>query len=69
MEKKKVRWAEVLGELAPLAVTQISNDRPDVAVEVLLRDDAAVVSPEFNPKRVRVFVDYNFIVVKVPVIG
>lgn len=68
MEKKKVRWAEVLGELAPLAVTQISNDRPDVAVEVLLRD-AAVVSPEFNPKRVRVFVDNNFIVVKVPVIS
>ncbi|KAF2942780.1 hypothetical protein DAI22_02g019600 [Oryza sativa Japonica Group] len=66
MEKKKVRWAEVLGELAPLA---ISNDRPDVAVEVLLRDAAAVVSPEFNPKRVRVFVDNNFIVVKVPVIS
>uniref|UniRef100_J3L963 Uncharacterized protein n=1 Tax=Oryza brachyantha TaxID=4533 RepID=J3L963_ORYBR len=63
---RRRRRPELLSALAPLAVTQISNDRPDVAVEVLLRGAAF----SYNPKRIRVFMDDSFIVVKVdPVMG
>ena len=52
---------------ATLAATAIAHDRPDVAVEVL--PPGAPVIPDFNPARVRVFIDNNNLVAKVPVIG
>ena len=63
----KSSWPELVGVNATLAATAIAHDRPDVAVEVL--PPGAPVIPDFNPARVRVFIDNNGIVNKVPVIG
>jgi hypothetical protein len=48
-------------------VTKIKQDRPDVSVEVL--PPGAPLTPEFNPERVRVFIDLNGLVAQVPIIG
>jgi hypothetical protein len=45
----------------------IMRDRPDVAVEVL--PPGAPLTPAYNDKRVRVFIDNSGIVAQVPVIG
>ena len=63
----KSSWPELLGVNATLAATAIAHDRPDVAVEVL--PPGSQVVPDFNPKRLRVFVDNNNLVSQVPVIG
>ena len=63
----KSSWPELVGVNATLAATAIAHDRPDVAVEVL--PPGAPVIPDFNPARVRVFIDNNGIVNQVPVIG
>ena len=63
----KSSWPELLGVLATPAVTAIAHDRPDVSVEVL--PPGSPVIPDFNPTRVRVFIDSNGIVNQVPVIG
>jgi len=63
----KASWPELVGVNATLAATAIAHDRPDVAVEVL--PPGAPVIPDFNPARVRVFIDNNNLVAKVPVIG
>ncbi|CAD6343492.1 unnamed protein product [Miscanthus lutarioriparius] len=63
----KSSWPELLGVLATLAATAIAHDRPDVSVEVL--PPGSPVIPDFNPARVRVFIDNNSIVNQVPVIG
>jgi len=63
----KSSWPELVGVNATLAATAIAHDRPDVAVEVL--PPGAPVIPDFNPARVRVFIDNNLLVSKVPVIG
>nr|AKG97545.1 inhibitor protein [Oryza sativa Japonica Group] len=64
---QKSSWPELVGVLATLAATKIGKDRPDVAVEVL--PPGAPLTPDFNDKRVRVFMDDNGIVFKIPVIG
>jgi hypothetical protein len=48
-------------------VTAIASDRPDLAVEVI--PPSMVVTPVDNPKRVRIYIDDNGLVSKVPVIG
>ena len=63
----KSSWPELVGVNATLAATAIAHDRPDVAVEVL--PPGAPIIPDYNPLRVRVFVDNNNLVSKVPVIG
>ena len=63
----KSSWPELVSVQATLAATAIAHDRPDVAVEVL--PPGAPIIPDYNPKRVRVFIDNNSIVTKTPVIG
>ncbi|RCV05711.1 hypothetical protein SETIT_1G105500v2 [Setaria italica] len=63
----KSSWPELVGVLATLAATAIAHDRPDVSVEVL--PPGSPIIPDFNPSRVRVFIDNNAIVTKTPVIG
>ena len=63
----KSSWPELVGVNATLAATAIAHDRPDVAVEVL--PPGAPLAPGYNPLRVRVFIDNNLLVSKVPVIG
>ncbi|TVU33595.1 hypothetical protein EJB05_25420, partial [Eragrostis curvula] len=63
----KSSWPELLGVLATLAANQIGRDRPDVAVEVL--PPGAPLTPDYNPLRVRVFMDNNAVVIQIPVIG
>ena len=63
----KSSWQELLGVLATPAATTIAHERPDVSVEVL--PPGSPVIPDFNPTRVRVFIDNNGIVNQVPVIG
>ena len=60
-------WPELVGVLAMLAATAIAHNRPDMSVEVL--PPGSPVIPDFNPTRVRVFIDNNSIVNQVPVIG
>ncbi|CAM0913295.1 unnamed protein product [Alopecurus aequalis] len=63
----KSSWPELVGLMATPAATQIAHDRPDVAVEVL--PQGAPLMPDYNPERVRVFLDLYGIVAKIPVIG
>ncbi|KAM0888793.1 hypothetical protein ACQ4PT_028131 [Festuca glaucescens] len=63
----KSSWPELVGVMATPAATQIAHDRPDVAVEVL--PQGAPLMPDYNSKRVRVFLDLYGIVAKTPVIG
>ena len=63
----KSSWQELLGVLATPAATTIAHERPDVSVEVL--PPGSPVIPDFNPTRVRVFIDNNGIVDQVPFIG
>ncbi|KAL6843144.1 hypothetical protein ACP4OV_026857 [Aristida adscensionis] len=49
------------------AVTKIMQDRPDVAVEVL--PPGAPLTPGLNLRRVRVFIDFNGLVTKIPFTG
>nr|CAB3503762.1 unnamed protein product [Digitaria exilis] len=63
----KLWWPELLGSPATQAVMKIKKDRPDVSVKVL--PPGAPLTPEFNPERVRVFIDLNGLVAQVPVIG
>ncbi|CAL5060645.1 unnamed protein product [Urochloa decumbens] len=63
----KSSWPELVGVLGTLAATAIAHDRPDVAVEVL--PPGSPIIPDYNPTRVRVFIDNNAIVTQTPVIG
>ncbi|KAF6987278.1 hypothetical protein CFC21_004935 [Triticum aestivum] len=63
----KSSWPELVGVMATPAATQIAHDRPDVAVEVL--PPGAPLMPDYNPERVRVFIDTNGIVSQTPAIG
>jgi len=64
-------WPELVGVLAMLAATAIAHNRPDMSVEVLPPGSPKIrpVDPNYNPTRVRVFIDSNGIVNQVPVIG
>jgi hypothetical protein len=63
----KSSWPELVGVQATLAATAIAHDRPDVSVEVL--PPGSPIVPDYNPTRVRVFIDNSAIVTKTPVIG
>ncbi|KAG0531457.1 hypothetical protein BDA96_04G024400 [Sorghum bicolor] len=63
----KSSWPELVGVQATLAATAIAHDRPDVSVEVL--PPGSPVIPDFNPTRVRVFINNGGFVNQVPVIG
>ncbi|KAM0849636.1 hypothetical protein ACQ4PT_053604 [Festuca glaucescens] len=63
----KTSWPEVVGMTATPAVFHIKTDRPDVAVEVL--PQGAPLTPGYNDKRVRVFLDDRGIITQTPVIG
>nr|CAZ96136.1 putative proteinase inhibitor I13, potato inhibitor I [Saccharum hybrid cultivar R570] len=63
----KSSWPELVGVLATPAATTIAHERPDVSVEVL--PPGSPVITDFNPTRVRVFIDNNSIANQVPVIG
>ncbi|KAI5021185.1 hypothetical protein ZWY2020_055030 [Hordeum vulgare] len=67
IKMSKSSWPELVGVLATLAATQIALDRPDVAVEVL--PPGAPLTPDYNPERVRVFIDNSGIVSQTPTIG
>jgi hypothetical protein len=65
---EKSQWPEVLGWMATPAVQTIAHERPDVAVEVL--PQGTRIEPDgFNAARVRVHIDNNGHVSKVPEIG
>ncbi|KAK3126633.1 hypothetical protein QOZ80_7AG0559650 [Eleusine coracana subsp. coracana] len=63
----KTSWPELKGMPAQVAKRKILADRPDVQVVVL--PEGSFVTMEFNPKRVRVFVDHANLVAQVPKIG
>ncbi|KAF8662573.1 hypothetical protein HU200_056172 [Digitaria exilis] len=63
----KAWWPELLFAPATPAAMKISEDRPDVAVEVL--PPGSPFDTEFNPARVRIFIDDSGIVKYVPIIG
>lgn len=67
MSTEKTSWPEVVGWPATAAVTQISSDRPDVAIEVL--PAGTTVAPGHNATRVRVFFDASGNVLYTPVVG
>ncbi|EES06206.1 hypothetical protein BDA96_04G025200 [Sorghum bicolor] len=70
MSSQKTSWPEVVGWPATAAVTQISSDRPDVAIEVV--QVGTNVAPGYNALRVRVYFDAGNAtgpVVYVPVVG
>ncbi|CAL5003414.1 unnamed protein product [Urochloa decumbens] len=67
MSTKKLWWPELLGAPATAAATQIIQDRPDVAVEVM--PPGAPIQPGFNPERVRLFIDDSGNVKQVPIVG
>ncbi|RLN03657.1 hypothetical protein C2845_PM13G04740 [Panicum miliaceum] len=67
MSGKKVWWPELLGAPATPAAMRISQDRPDVAVEVL--PPASPFEPGLNPERVRLFINDSGIVQYVPIVG
>ncbi|OEL24667.1 hypothetical protein BAE44_0014314 [Dichanthelium oligosanthes] len=63
----KTSWPEVVGLPADAAKQKILADRPDVQVFVL--PVGSIVTTEFDPKRVRVFVNPAVDVAQVPKIG
>ncbi|XP_051179297.1 subtilisin-chymotrypsin inhibitor CI-1C [Lolium perenne] len=67
MGDAKSSWPELLGAPSDAAKEKILSDRPDVSVIVL--PVGSIVTTEFNPKRVRVFVDSYSVVAEVPKIG
>jgi hypothetical protein len=64
----KSSWPEVVGMTATPAVTHITTDRPDVAVEVLPQGEP-LMPGGYHDKRVRVFLDNRGIIIQTPVIG
>jgi hypothetical protein len=63
----KSSWPEVVGLTGDMAKQKILADRPDV--QVFLVPVGSMVTTDFNPKRVRVFVDKAGYVAQVPNIG
>lgn len=64
---KKDKWPEHLGELGTDASVKIQEAFPNLRVSVLPED--AMVTMDFRLDRVRVFVDSNGRVSKVPSLG
>ncbi|KAM0841168.1 hypothetical protein ACQ4PT_059210 [Festuca glaucescens] len=67
MGDAKSSWPELLGAPSNAAKQKILSDRPDVRVIVL--PVGSFVTADFNPKRVRVFINSSGDVAKVPTIG
>ena len=63
----KSSWPELMCVPATQAATTISQERPDVGVEVLPPGSPTV--PDYNPKPVRVFINNYGVVIHIPVIG
>jgi hypothetical protein len=67
MGDAKSSWPELLRRSSDAAKRKILSDRPDVNVIVL--PVGSFVTGEFNPKRVRVFVNSSNVVAQIPKIG
>ena len=63
----KSSWPELLGAQARVAVATIETENPYVDTQVVL--EGTPVTGEFSCTRVRVWIDRNRIVTRVPVIG
>jgi hypothetical protein len=67
MGDAKSSWPELLRATSAAAKQKILRDRPDVRVIVL--PVGSFVTADYNPKRVRVFINSSGYVAKVPTIG
>ncbi|KAG6744035.1 hypothetical protein POTOM_052744 [Populus tomentosa] len=63
----KSSWPELLGAQARVAVVTIETQNPYVDTQVVL--EGTPVTQDFLCSRVRVWIDQNRIVTRVPVIG
>ncbi|KAL3569387.1 hypothetical protein D5086_029277 [Populus alba] len=63
----KSSWPELLGAQARVAVVTIETQNPYVDTQVVL--EGTPVTKDFSCSRVRVWIDQNRIVTRVPVIG
>jgi hypothetical protein len=63
----KSSWPELLGAQARVAVVTIETQNPNVDTQVVL--EGTPVTKDFSCTRVRVWIDQNRIVTRVPVIG
>ncbi|KAF9680870.1 hypothetical protein SADUNF_Sadunf06G0166600 [Salix dunnii] len=63
----KSSWPELLGVQARVAIATIEKENPYVDTQVVL--EGTVVTTDFSCTRVRVWIDRNRIVTRVPIIG
>ncbi|KAG6772467.1 hypothetical protein NC652_017421 [Populus alba x Populus x berolinensis] len=63
----KSSWPELLGAQARVAIATIETENPYVDTQVVL--EGTVVTGEFSCTRVRVWIDRNRTVTRVPIIG
>ncbi|XWS75169.1 hypothetical protein CRYUN_Cryun01aG0061900 [Craigia yunnanensis] len=63
----KSSWPELLGTNGEEAAATIERENPNVNAEIVL--EGTIVTPDFLCTRVRVWVDTNGIVTRVPIIG
>ncbi|KAG5253106.1 inhibitor of trypsin and hageman factor [Salix suchowensis] len=63
----KSSWPELLGAQARVAVVTIETQNPNVDTQVVL--EGTIVTGEFSCTRVRVWIDRNRVVTRVPMIG
>ena len=63
----KSSWPELLGVQARVAIATIEKENPYVDTQVVL--EGTLVTTEFSCTRVRVWIDRNRIVTRVPTIG
>ncbi|KAL3586671.1 hypothetical protein D5086_013538 [Populus alba] len=63
----KSSWPELLGAQARVAIASIEAQNPYVDTQVVL--EGTIVTGEFSCTRVRVWIDRNRTVTRVPIIG
>jgi hypothetical protein len=63
----KSSWPELLGAQARVAIVTVETQNPNVDAQVVL--EGTFVTGEFSCTRVRVWIDRNRIVTRVPIIG
>ena len=64
---ERTEWAHLKGKPVHEVKESILADRPELLVQVVV--DGAAVSADFRPDRVRIFVDKENKVVKIPRVG